>query len=52
MVGKSLDEAAIGKLVQDTIQEYDVDLDGSLSYFEFKRAMFDSDIESILQIRI
>lgn len=52
MVGKSLDEAAIGKLVQDTLLEFDVDMDGNISYFEFKRAMFDSDIESILQIQI
>ncbi|KAJ3305995.1 Calcineurin subunit B [Kappamyces sp. JEL0829] len=50
MTGSSLQDSLVTKLVNDTIIEYDVDQDDALSYLEFKRAMFDSDIEQILCI--
>lgn len=59
MVGKSLDKNQVIALVDQTISEFDQvhsgwyqDNDAAVSVFEFKRAMFDSDIEKILVIEL
>ncbi|KAI8849370.1 calcineurin subunit B [Chytridium lagenaria] len=51
MVGKSLAEEEIQQLVDKTILEADtIDKDGSISFEEFKRAMFSADLEKVLSI--
>jgi serine/threonine-protein phosphatase 2B regulatory subunit len=52
LTGKSLDNSALIKFVDETIEEFDVDGDKHLNFYEFKRAMFDSDIESIFTIQL
>ncbi|KAJ3078450.1 Calcineurin subunit B type 2 [Quaeritorhiza haematococci] len=53
MVGKSMDDAQVQSIVDKTILEADmIDKDGKISYEEFKRAMFNVDLENILTIDI
>ena len=51
MVGKNLQEAQVQQIVDQTILDADcLDMDGKISFEEFKRAMFAADLESILTI--
>ncbi|KAJ3319354.1 Calcineurin subunit B type 2 [Boothiomyces sp. JEL0866] len=52
MVGNSLSDLQVGKIVEDTINENDQDNDGMLKLEEFKRALFDADIDNILTIKL
>jgi Ca2+-binding EF-hand superfamily protein len=52
MVGNSLNDRQVHEMCQETIFNADTDLDGKLSLAEFKRALFDCDIEKILTISI
>ncbi|KAJ3108532.1 Calcineurin subunit B type 2 [Phlyctochytrium planicorne] len=52
MVGRSLREEEIQHLVDKTILEADtIDKDGSISFDEFKRALFSADLERVLSIQ-
>lgn len=42
----------VDKLVQETLDDFDLDGDGCLDYLEFKRSLFDSPIEEILTIQL
>lgn len=51
MVGNNIPQQEIQNIVQESIQEADVlDGDGAISFLEFKRAMFNADLENILTI--
>ncbi|RKO85489.1 calcineurin subunit B [Blyttiomyces helicus] len=53
MVGSNLDDAQVQSLVERTILEADtIDNDGAISFGEFKRAMFNADLENALTIDI
>ncbi|KAJ3159644.1 Calcineurin subunit B type 2 [Geranomyces michiganensis] len=53
MVGSNLSDAQVQSLVDQTILEADVlDKDGAISLQEFKRAMFNADLENVLMIEI
>lgn len=47
-----MNDSQISLLAKQTISEFDSDNDLCLSMTEFKRAMFDSDIEEILTLRL
>lgn len=48
MVGQT--EMDLEEYCNNTIQEYDINEDGKLSFDEFQFSMFNSDIEHILSI--
>ncbi|KAI9321134.1 hypothetical protein DFJ73DRAFT_876795 [Zopfochytrium polystomum] len=51
MVGKSISDEEVRVLVDQTIADADtVDRDGSISFEEFKRALFSADLEKSLTI--
>ncbi|KAJ3017090.1 Calcineurin subunit B type 2 [Thoreauomyces humboldtii] len=53
MVGSNLSDSQVQSLVDQTILEADVlDNDGAISFNEFKRAMFNADMENVLTIEI
>ncbi|TPX56635.1 hypothetical protein PhCBS80983_g04381 [Powellomyces hirtus] len=53
MVGSNLSDNQVQSLVDQTILEADVlDKDGAISFEEFKRAMFNADMENVLMIEI
>ncbi|KAI9014998.1 hypothetical protein BC832DRAFT_527765 [Gaertneriomyces semiglobifer] len=53
MVGSSLSDTQIQSFVDQTILEADVlDKDGKINFNEFKRAMFDVDLEQALTLEI
>ncbi|KAI9103247.1 hypothetical protein DFS34DRAFT_642104 [Phlyctochytrium arcticum] len=53
MVGTNLSDEQVHSLVDQTILEADVlDKDGTISFDEFKRAMFNADLENVLTIQI
>ena len=52
MVGSSMDEDQVDAIAKKTILEADLDHDGAISFGEFKRAMFNTDIESLLTIEL
>eukprot|EP00842_Homolaphlyctis_polyrhiza_P003729 jgi/Hompol1/4357/HPOL_001755-RA len=52
MVGANVPVEEIEKMVQQTILDADTyDHDGAISFVEFKRAMFNADVENILTIK-
>ena len=52
MVGRNISDAEIEQIVAQTIIQADtLDHDGAISFPEFKRAMFNSDIEKVLTIQ-
>jgi serine/threonine-protein phosphatase 2B regulatory subunit len=52
MVGNSLSDRQIHEMCQETIFDSDTDRDGKLSFREFKTALFDCEIEKILNITL
>ena len=53
MLGSNVSDDQIMQIVQRTISDADVlDSDGSISFQEFKRSMFNADLESILTIQL
>lgn len=50
MVGKSLGDEQVLQIVKDTLRDADLDKDGYISFEEFKRALFDANIEKIMNI--
>ncbi|KAJ3124617.1 Calcineurin subunit B type 2 [Nowakowskiella sp. JEL0407] len=53
MIGDNLDEAQIQDLANKTILEADtIDKDGAISFEEFKRTMFNADLENKLTIEL
>ena len=52
MVGSNVPDIEVEKMVQQTIMDADtLDRDGAISFAEFKRAMFNADVETILTIQ-
>jgi serine/threonine-protein phosphatase 2B regulatory subunit len=52
MVGTSLESSTVLEIVDQTMQEYDIDGDQCLSLDEFKRSIYDCEIESVFSIDI
>jgi Ca2+-binding EF-hand superfamily protein len=53
MLGSNVSDEQIRNIVQKTIADADVlDSDGSISFAEFKRSMFNADLENILSIEL
>ena len=53
MVGSNLADDQVQTIVDQTILDADtLDMDGRISFDEFKRAMFAADLESILTISV